>query len=237
MDYPTLTEERKLWKQGYRFVACIDEVGRGPLAGPVVACAVCFVPKLSRAKENLARLSFRLSFPHLRDSKKLSPKRRKEYYRFFLHHPNLEWGIGKVYPVVIDRINIYQATKLAMEKALMNLHHKLQKNHNITKSCYSKKRLHIDFLILDGNMTIDAPFPQEAIVKADEKVFSCAAASIIAKVTRDRMMVRYHKKYPQYGFHKHKGYGTKHHVAMLKKHGPCPLHRKTFAPVSRMTHF
>ena len=101
----------------------------------------------------------------------------------------------------------------------------------MTKPRYSMKSSYIDFLILDGNMTLDISIPQKAIVKADEKVFSCAAASIIAKVKRDRLMERYHKKYTLYGFDKHKGYGTKLHIATLKEHGPCDIHRKSFAPL------
>lgn len=237
---PKITEERKLWKQGYRFVACVDEVGRGPLAGPVVAAAVCLTSKLSRTKENL----FRLSFPRLRDSKKLSPKRREEIYNKVRKHlfeserPAIQWGIGIISEKVIDRINIYHATKLAMRKAVFELEKKLKtanfpKNSHNTNLCYSKEMYYVDFLILDGNMRLeDISIPQKAIVKGDEKVFSCALASIIAKVTRDRMMVRYHKKYPQYGFDRHKGYGTKLHFAMLKKHGPCKIHRRSFAPVA-----
>ena len=239
MKYATLKEEKKLWKQGYQYIACIDEVGRGPLAGPMVAAAVCFVPKLVRDKENLISLSF----PRLRDSKKLSPKRREEVYEKIKRYPGIQWGIGIVSEKVIDKINIYQATKLAMQKAVFELDKKLQaanfpKNSHNTKPCYSRGLYYVDFLIVDGNMHLEKiPIPQKAIVKGDEKVFSCALASIIAKVTRDRIMVRYHKKYPQYGFDKHKGYGTPHHIAMLKKHGPCPLHRKTFSPVSKMTNF
>ena len=206
MGYATLKEERKLWEQGYRFVAWIDEVGRGPLAGPVVAAAVC----LNLVKKSL--ITLRMHFPCLRDSKKLSPKRREEIYRGVEKHPAIQWGIGIVSEKVIDKINIFQATKLAMKRALMRLGK-------------------TDYIILDGNIQLNLPIPQKAIVKGDEKVFSCALASIIAKVTRDRMMLRYHKQYPQYGFDKHKGYGTKRHCAMLRLHGPCAIHRKTFSPV------
>ena len=222
---PKITEERKLWKQGYRFVACIDEVGRGPLAGPVVACAVC----LSLVKESLTRL--RIEFPRLRDSKKLSSKRREFFYNLITKNKDIEWGIGIVSEKVIDKINIFQATQLAMKKALLNLETKLQKNHHITKSRYSKQMLYIDFLVVDGNTELSLNnIPCKAIVKGDEKVFSCALASIIAKVTRDRIMLAYHKKYPQYGFDRHKGYGTALHLKMLRQYGPCPLHRKSFAP-------
>ena len=231
MGYPTLKEEQKLWQKGYKVVACIDEVGRGPLAGPVVACAATISNfKFLISSQLFKNSKLKIKNLNLRDSKKLSPKQREEFYKLFVNHPAIEWGIGRVYPQVIDRINIYQATKLAMQRAFMNLNHKLQKNHHITKSCYSKKRLYIDFLILDGNMKLEVPILQTSIVKGDEKVFSCAIASIIAKVKRDRAMKRYHKTYPEYGFDAHKGYGTPQHLAMLKKYGSCPIHRKSFAP-------
>ena len=216
---PKITEERKLWKQGYRSVACIDEAGRGPLAGPVVAaaCVILRFPKFEPS--NLGNLRML----NLRDSKKLSPKRREEIYAKVLTHHAIQWGIGIVSEKVIDKINIFQATQLAMRKALSHLEAKLQ------------KKAPCDFLIVDGNMKLGkTSISQKAIIKGDEKVFSCALASIIAKVTRDKIMLRYHKKYPQYGFNSHKGYGTVLHFAMLKKYGPCPIHRRSFAPVSRM---
>ncbi len=201
--YATFAEERKLWKKGFRVVAGIDEVGRGPLAGPVVACAVSLCGELS------------LPQTKLRDSKQLTAKWREQFYKVLTSHPGVRWGIGIVSEKIIDKINIYQATKLAMQKAVKDLKGK------------------IDFLILDGNMLLEKiSIPQKAIIKGDEKVFSCAAASIIAKVTHDRLMLRYHKKYPRYGFDRHKGYGTKLHFKMLKKHGPCPIHRKTFASLA-----
>lgn len=236
MRYATVKEEKKLWKQGYRFVACIDEAGRGPLAGPVVAAAVCFAPKLSLTKENLASLSF----PRLKDSKQLSPKRRQEIYNKVKKHLAIQWGIGIVSEKIIDKINIYQATKLAMRKAVFELEKKLKtanfpKNLHNTNSRYSEEMYYTDFLILDGNMKLEnVSIPQKAIVKGDEKVFSCALASIIAKVTRDRMMIHYHKQYPQYGFDRHKGYGTKLHLQKLRRLGPCPIHRCTFSPLKNL---
>jgi len=205
MKYPNLKEERKLWKKGYKRIACLDEAGRGPLCGPVVACAV-MVKKFS---------IFNFQFLKLRDSKKLSPKKREEFYKILTSHPAIRWGTGRVSEKVIDKINILEATKLAMKRAV----EKLSKKPN--------------FLILDGKMKLDLPIPQKAIIKADEKVFSCAAASIIAKVSRDRMMKMYHQKYPQYGFNQHKGYPTKLHRKMLKKYGPCKIHRKSFKPLKK----
>ncbi len=207
MKYPNFREEKKLWKKGYKRVAGLDEAGRGPLAGPVIAATVIIKPCL---KWNFKHL-------RLRDSKKLSLKRREEFYKLITKNPAIKWGIGRVSEKVIDKINILEATKLAMRKAIKKLKRKP------------------DFLILDGNFKIDINLPQRSIIKGDEKVFSCAAASVIAKVYRDRIMQRYHKKYPQYGFDKHKGYGTKLHRAILKKYGPSKIHRKSFKLVAKLS--
>ena len=197
MRHPNFREEKKLWRKGYKVVVGIDEAGRGPLAGSVVAAAVCLL-------EN--------SLP-VKDSKKLTPKKRKEIYEMLKQDPNIEWGIGRVSEKVIDRINILEATKLAMRRAVRNL---------------ERKCSNADFLLIDGNFGINLDVPQKSIIKADEKVFSCAAASIVAKVSRDKMMLRYHKKYPQYGFDKHKGYPTKLHRQIIKQCGFCKIHRKSF---------
>ncbi len=193
--------ERKLWKKGFKKVACLDEAGRGPLAGPVIAAAV-MTRQLSISN---------LQFSNIRDSKKLSAKQRKELYKALTSCPNIKWGAGRVSEKVIDKINILEATKLAMKRALDNL--------NLTA----------DYIILDGNFTLPkSKIPQEAIIKADGKVFSCMAAGIIAKVTRDRIMERYHKKYPHYCFDRHKGYPTYLHRKMLKRYGRCVIHRNSF---------
>ena len=199
MKHPNLTEEKKLWKKGYKRVACLDEAGRGPLSGPVVAAAVLIL-----------NTKYQILNTKIRDSKKLSWKKREKLYKLITKSPFIEWGIGRVSEKVIDKINILEATKLAMKRAIKRFKRKP------------------DFLILDGNFKINLPIPQKSIIKADEKVFSCAAASILAKVWRDRLMLRYHKKYPRYGFDKHKGYPTKYHFKMLKKYGPCVIHRKSF---------
>lgn len=215
MKCPNFQEERKLWKKGYKNVVCLDEVGRGPLAGPVMAAAVLFKkPVLNCGSPLLQTLK-------IQDSKKLTQKKRENLYKIFIVQPTLKWGTGQVSEKVIDKINILEATKLAMKKAIKNLEKKSQK-------------LKIDFLILDGKIKLNLPFPQKSIIKADEKVFSCAAASIIAKVKRDRIMERYHLKYPKYGFNLHKGYLTKLHFKMLKKYGPCKIHRRTFRPLSKL---
>ena len=200
MRYPNLSEEKKLWKKGYKRVACLDEAGRGPLAGPVVAGAVLLKSDFNKLLKS--------DFNRIRDSKQLSAKQREYFYEILTTHKEVKWGIGIVSEKIIDRINILEATKLAMKKALKNLKP--------------------DYLILDGNMRLNSVISQKSIVKADEKVFSCAAASILAKVTRDRIMIKYHKKYPKYRFDLHKGYGTKLHLKILKRFGRCAIHRDSF---------
>jgi ribonuclease HII len=200
MDYPNLNEEKKLWKLGFNFVVGLDEAGRGPLAGPVVAGAV------------LVNKNFKI-IKGINDSKKLSEKNREKFYKILTNNLNIKWGVGIVSEKVIDKINILQATKRAMQKAV--------------------RKLNPDFLLIDGNFKIDSIVRQKSIVAGDKKVFSIAASSIIAKVTRDRIMQKMHKKYPQYGFNKHKGYGTKAHFANLEKLGPCKIHRKSFYPINK----
>ncbi len=209
---PNLSEEKKLWRKGFKRVVCLDEAGRGPIAGPVTAAAVTIWPA-----------TLKIILKDIKDSKKLSQKKREKFYKLITKNPAIKWGIGVVSEKIIDKINIKNAAELAMEKALNNLKFKI-------KSSKSK----IDYLIIDGNHIRNNKLKfikHKLIVKADEKVFSCAAASIIAKVTRDRIMIRYHKKYPKYRFDLHKGYLTKLHLKMLKKHGPCRIHRKSFVPI------
>ena len=190
-----------MWKQGYNFVVGLDEAGRGPLAGPVVAGAV------------LVNKNAKILLKGINDSKKLSEKQREDIFKILIKHPDIKWGIGIVSEKVIDKINILEASKLAMNKAI--------------------KKLNADFLLIDGNFKIHCATPQKSVVRGDAKVMSIAMASIIAKVTRDRLMQKYNKKYPQYGFDKHKGYGTAAHFASLEEFGPCQIHRKTFYPVSK----
>ena len=135
-------------------------------------------------------------------------------YKLLKKDPNVYFAIGRAYPKIIDKINILNATKLAMQRAVKNL------SMNVPHL--------IDFLLIDGNFGIDIDIPQKSIIKGDEKVFSVAAASIAAKVTRDRAMLNYCKKYPDYCFNKHKGYPTRQHKDLIKQYGPCSLHRKTF---------
>ncbi len=212
MKYPNFSEEKRLRKRGYKIVFGIDEAGRGPLAGPVFAGAV--VVNFSNYLTTKA-----LSHLGVRDSKKLTPKKREQIYEVLISHSLIEWAVGRTSEKVVDRINILEATKLAMKRAVKNLEKKLGKK--------------ADFLILDGIIKLDLDIPQKSIIKGDNKVFSCAAASVIAKVRRDRLMRRYDKKYPKYGFISHKGYGTKKHMAALIGLGPCKIHRKSFKPVIR----
>ena len=216
MRYPNLNEEKKLWKRGFKKVVGLDEAGRGPLAGLVVAAAALILKK--EKKRNTTKTVL-VKLKEIKDSKKLTPKKRQELYKVLINHPWIKWGIGKASEKTIDKINILEATKLAMIRAIEKL---------------KNKKLKIDYLIIDGNFKIESKIPQKSIIKADEKVFSCAAASIIAKVTRDRIMKRLHEKYPQYGFDRHKGYPTKYHLKMLKKYGPSIIHRKSFKPVKNM---
>ena len=180
------------------------------MAGPVVAGAVLVNPK------------FQILSVGVNDSKKLSAKEREKIYNYFKKNSDIEWGIGMVSEKVIDRVNILEATKLAMIKAVKNLEKKIGK---LTPQ---------KILIIDGNIKLNVNWTQKSIIKADQKVFSCALASIFAKVARDKMMQKYHKKYPEYGFDAHKGYGTEHHFKMLKKHGHRKIHRKSFYPISEI---
>ena len=205
MKYPNFSEEKKFWKNGYKFVVGLDEAGRGPLAGPVVAGAVVFL----NSKSKILGVG-------VNDSKKITSKKREKVYDYFKKNQNIAWGIGIISEKVIDRINILEATRLAMLKAVENLEKKLRKSPVQV------------FLVVDGNIKLNINLPQKSIIKADQKVFSCALASIFAKVTRDKIMQRYHKKYSKYGFDIHKGYGTSYHFKMLKKHGSCKIHRKSF---------
>ena len=206
MKCPNFREEQKLNRKGYKIVVGIDEAGRGSLSGPVIACAIHFRFDCQSARAGLAQTS-------IRDSKLLTHKQREEIYGLLKKDPNVEWGIGRVSEKVIDRINILQATKLAMKKAVSNL---------------EKKRPDIDYILIDGNFGINSEIEQMSVIKGDQKVFSIAAASIVAKVHRDRLMMKYHQKYPEYGFNKHKGYGTKAHRVAIKKSGLSQIHRKSF---------
>lgn len=187
--------EKKLWSAGISLIAGVDEVGRGALAGPVVAAAVI----LPRRTENFG----------LRDSKKLTPARREALFGE-IEQRAVSIGIGVVEAEEIDRINILRATLKAMDMALSLL------------------TPPPDYILVDGNQPVKSDILQETIVKGDDRSMSIAAASIIAKVTRDRLMVLFHGNYPQYNFSGHKGYGTEEHRDAIKKYGSSPIHRKSF---------
>jgi len=181
----------------------IDEAGRGPLAGPVTACA-CYIPPELYTHPIMSKIN---------DSKKLTPQKREEIFEELLTLP-ITYCTGYASAEEIDKLNILQATFLAMRRALTKF-----KNKNIS-------------VLIDGNKTIpNLTAPQKAIVKGDGTSLCIAAASIIAKVSRDKFMLLCAQKYPQYKFEEHKGYGTQLHTDLLDKYGPCPLHRKTFEPV------
>jgi ribonuclease HII len=195
--------ETVLHREGFRLVAGVDEVGRGPLAGPVVACA-CLIPEA-------------VQLAGIRDSKLVSPQTRQKLFREIMRHALI--GIGVVGHEEIDRINILNASLLAMRKAVLAL------------------PVSPDFILVDGIFKIRLPIFQMPVVRGDEQLVSVGAASIVAKVTRDEMMAVYDEKYPGYGFRQHKGYPTEIHIAALQEHGPSPIHRKSFRPVSRLGGF
>lgn len=201
--------EAQLHENGYRYIAGVDEVGRGPLAGPVVAAAVIM-------PENF-------DVPGIDDSKKLSEKKREEMFDVIKQHA-VCIGIGMADHEVIDRINILNATKQAMADAIRDL----QKNFREKYPEKSAAGEGPDYVIFDAVHLDGLDIPQESVIKGDAKVLAVAAASIIAKVTRDRMMVEFAGEYPGYAFEKNKGYGTKAHYEGLRQQGMCPIHRKTF---------
>lgn len=212
MILPKKSLERKLFKSGYRYVIGVDEVGMGCLAGPVVVCAV--------AMTNSFYHKHHKKLQGIRDSKLLRAKQRELFSAELLKEKDLVYALASANPKTIDKINIYQASRLAMRNAIKKI-----------KPQFELRSI----LLIDGNKKIPKfKGEQLAIIKGDRKVFAIACASIIAKVHRDKMMVRYARKYPGYGFEKHKGYGTKYHQAQLVSLGPCEIHRKSFAPVTKL---
>jgi len=189
-----LKPERQAQKKGHNLIAGIDEAGRGPLAGPVVASAVIIKDTSFTCEIN--------------DSKKLTPKKRLRAFHEIVQKAIV--GISIIGEEAIDRVNIRQASILAMENAVNSL------------------ALKPDMLLIDGLLKLNIPYKQTPIIRGDSKSLSIAAASIVAKVVRDCIMVDYHSLYPQYNFHIHKGYGTRNHIKALRKHGPSPIHRTTF---------
>jgi ribonuclease HII len=198
--------EQKIFTKGFLCIGGIDEAGRGPLAGPVVAaCVVCqngWKPTKKKYKD-------------IKDSKKLSEQRREEQFNLLTNDQNLIIGVGLCDHTTIDKINILQATFLAMKKAIASL------------------SLTPEYLLIDGRHVIPSlSIKQQAIIHGDDLIFLIAAASIIAKVTRDQIMREQHRQYPQYNFCQHKGYGTKEHLALIQKFGPSLIHRHSFSPLN-----
>jgi ribonuclease HII len=198
--------ERMLWQQKIERVAGVDEAGRGPLAGPVVAAAAILPTRWSKS-------GLPIELEGLNDSKQLTKTQRERFFQFITACGEIEFGIAEIDAAQIDEINILQATHRAMNDALAKLNplppHAL----------------------VDGRPVRTMRVPQTAIVGGDARSYSIAAASVLAKVTRDRLMLGFHAQFPEYGFAEHKGYGTAKHLAAIAKHGACPIHRMTFAPL------
>ncbi len=194
--------EKEALSRGFSYPVGIDEAGRGPLAGPVIAAAV-YLPSY-------------LQIEGIRDSKELSPKKRRKLYEILLQSKEIDYAIGVSSPQEIDQINILQATFEAMKEAVRKLKGKP------------------DFLLIDGNQGPLVEMKKQCVVQGDKKVRSIAAASIIAKEYRDDLMAELHLLYPHYNFAKHKGYPTAEHMEALKKYGPSPVHRRSFAPVKEL---
>jgi len=194
-----VAKEKEARLLGYQRIAGVDEAGRGPLAGPVVAAA-CVLPE-------------GVLIEGIDDSKKLLPSERFRIFQEIISLSGVDYGIGVVDALIIDQINILQATFQAMLIAI------------------SKLAQRPDYLLIDGNRKPSTPIPAEALVKGDARSQSIAAASILAKVTRDELMLPFDAQWPQYGFANHKGYPTEEHLNAIAQHGPCPIHRMSFAPL------
>jgi ribonuclease HII len=198
--------ERELLQQGVTRMAGVDEAGRGPLAGPVVAAAAMLPVKWMETR--LPR-----ALKGLNDSKQLTPQQRERFFQTLTSCGEVLFAVARVEPEQVDEINILQATHRAMNDALATLLPSPQ------------------HVLVDGLRVNTLRFPHTAIVGGDALSYSIAAASVLAKVTRDRLMEEYHARWPVYGFAEHKGYGTPQHLAALAEHGPCPIHRRSFSPI------
>ena len=198
--------ERALWRQNLAHVAGVDEAGRGPLAGPVVAAAAILPPRWSES-------GLPQELHGLNDSKQLTVAQREKFFAFIIGCDEIKFAVAQADAAMIDEINILQATHHAMNDALAQLNPPPQ------------------HALVDGRPVRTMRVPQTALVKGDARSYSIAAASVLAKVTRDRLMREFHVQFPVYGFAQHKGYGTARHLAAIEKHGACAIHRKTFAPM------
>ena len=198
--------ERALLQRGVKRIAGVDEAGRGPLAGPVVAAAVSFPAEW-------ISLGLPAELAGLNDSKQLTADQREGFFERLTAGGAVQFAIALIDAETIDAVNILQATHRAMNQALAQL------------------RPQPEHVLVDGLRVKSLRFPQIPLVKGDARSFTIAAASILAKVTRDRLMLEYDRRFPAYGFARHKGYGTIRHLAALAEHGPCPIHRRSFAPL------
>ncbi|MGD0744425.1 MAG: ribonuclease HII [Verrucomicrobiota bacterium] len=198
--------ERVLWQRGATRVAGVDEAGRGPLAGPVVAAAAILPAKWAAA-------GLPCELEGLNDSKQLTRLQRERFYAFLTACGEVEFAVAQMDAAQIDAVNILRATHHAMNDALAQL------------------RPVPEHALVDGRPVKTLRVPQTAIVKGDARSYSIAAASVLAKVTRDRLMLEFDRQWPAYGFAEHKGYGTARHLAAITAHGPCPIHRRSFAPL------
>lgn len=194
--------EKELWNKNITYIGGVDEVGRGPLNGPVVT-ACCVLPK-----------DFKLD--GLTDSKKLTEKKREEYFEYIKEHA-ICYAIGECSPEEIDKYNIYEATKIAMKRAIDKI----------------RKQIPLEHVLIDA-MPLELDIPTTSIIKGDAKSISIAAASVLAKVTRDRMMYELDQKYPMYGYKNHKGYPTKKHIEAIREYGLIEGYRKTYGPVKEL---
>ncbi|MBV7331454.1 ribonuclease HII [Chloroflexi bacterium TSY] len=204
MNIPTLDLERQLWSEGYQSIAGVDEAGRGALAGPVVAAVVILPPDSD----------YDGIWTKVRDSKQLTALQRTDYATEIRNEARV-WSVGISTPQIIDKYNIAVATRLAMTAAICKLEPAP------------------DYLLLDWVRLPQLNIPQQSQPKADQRIVSVAAASIIAKVYRDTLLVDLDKEYPAYRFANHKGYGTAAHLSAIQEHGPCPEHRHSFAPIKK----
>lgn len=235
-----LITEKYYWKKGYKIIVGLDEAGRGPLAGPVTAAAVIINPKITTRLSSpckrrslafagttsripsaveVAIQKFKILLRQARDSKKLSAQQREKLFKLIKRSSFLKFACCSINEKTIDKINIEQATFKAMKNCLRSLNKKYNLKPNL--------------ILIDGNRIIDnhLPYFQKTIIKGDDKILSIALASIIAKVIRDKKMITLAKEYPNYHFEIHKGYPTKLHRKLLKKYGPCEIHRKSYKPV------
>lgn len=237
-----LRTEKYYWKKGFKTIVGLDEAGRGPLAGPVTAAAVIINPKFKnpacakasagrqKSKFQVKNQNFRIILRSVRDSKKLSEKQREKIFKLIKKYPHIiKFTYSSIGPQTIDEINIENATK----KAMTNCLNKILPKYGLTNV----------LILIDGSRILNnnlktyykqsQKISQKAIVKGDNKIFSIALASIIAKVIRDRKMKKLSLQYPEYYFHQHKGYGTKLHKKLIKKYGPCKIHRKSYYPIKK----